>query len=295
MGQAFCRHILHDHFGVRYFAHFDRVLDRTTHRAFEGMRILRKDSGDTPDYLCARSVTRPLLAEAKGRFSPIGFRTVEFQSWRDQFQRIQVVDRNGNPIRLKGFIVATRFITEANQKLPTSVLYLEDPETDGLEQTADTVLSPLGRIIAAQHYSAVLQKLGLSLLAGSLDLGFTVPPEIGFIVPVWTCVLPELNHRKFIGGYWPRGDAAAIFASPGILPQHKEDVLVLGYRHYTFVGLDLSVAQSLRSASLDRWEALDQLPELEFDVARPSQVTWLADGTITGPLEFFQLEDIVQL
>jgi len=116
-----------------------------------------------------------------------------------------------------------------------------------------------------------------------------------FAVPVWSCIIPELSSRKFIGGYWARGGSTVTYTSAGIFPDHKEDLLVLGHRHYPFVGLDLSVAQALRSASLDRWAALDQLPELEFAVARPSQITWLADGTVMGPLEFFQLEDIVQL
>jgi hypothetical protein len=55
------------------------VLGKATHAAFEGMRVERLQPGDTPDYFCARNVLKPYLAEAKGRFSPVGFGTAEFQ------------------------------------------------------------------------------------------------------------------------------------------------------------------------------------------------------------------------
>jgi hypothetical protein len=41
IGQAFCRLMLHDHFGVSYFAHMNDVMAKSTHPAFEGMCIER--------------------------------------------------------------------------------------------------------------------------------------------------------------------------------------------------------------------------------------------------------------
>jgi hypothetical protein len=90
------------------------VIGKSTHPAFEGMRIERVASGDIPDYLCARKVTEPFIAEAKGRFSSIGFSKTEFSGWRDQFTRIRVLDRRKMLRNAKGYIVATRFVTDAN-------------------------------------------------------------------------------------------------------------------------------------------------------------------------------------
>jgi hypothetical protein len=108
IGQAFCRLMLHDHFGVSYFAHMSDVVKRSKHPAFEGMRIERVASGNIPDYLCARTVTEPLIAGAKGRFSAISFNTADFAEWRQQFARIRVLDRDNKPRSAKGYIVATR-------------------------------------------------------------------------------------------------------------------------------------------------------------------------------------------
>jgi hypothetical protein len=188
-----------------------------------------------------------------------------------------------------------RFVTEANSKLHGSTLYLEDPETNGIEPGRDTIMSPIGRVAVALHYAIILQKLGLSLLAASLDVGFAVTEEVRFTVPVWECLIPGLSGRKFIGGYWPRGDTRAAFTALGTIPNEPEELLVLGHRHYAFVGLDFEVAQRLRYASSDGWDSLDDLPVLDFNIPRPSQTTWLSDGTITGPLGFFQFVGLMQL
>jgi hypothetical protein len=131
IGQAFCRLMLHDHFGVSYFAHMNDVIGKSTHPAFEGIRIERVIKGDIPDYLCARKVTEPLIAEAKGRFSSIGFDTRAFDEWRQQFTRIRVLDRDKKLRSAKGYIVATRFVTGANSSKTVSATYIEDPATEG--------------------------------------------------------------------------------------------------------------------------------------------------------------------
>jgi hypothetical protein len=45
------------------------VLDAETHPAFNGLKIQRKTTGDMPDYLCAKSVEKAYIAEAKGRYT----------------------------------------------------------------------------------------------------------------------------------------------------------------------------------------------------------------------------------
>jgi hypothetical protein len=88
--------MLADHFGIAYFAHMNDVLDKSAHPAFGGMRVECVCRGDVPDYLCAerRQVS---LAEAKGRFSSVGFDTAAFEKWRSQFTRVRVVDSQNIP------------------------------------------------------------------------------------------------------------------------------------------------------------------------------------------------------
>jgi len=83
IGQAFCRLMLHDYFGIVYFAHLNGVIRKGTHLALGGLRVERSSTGDIPDYLCARKVSIPSIAAAKGRFSTVSIASAEFQQWRD--------------------------------------------------------------------------------------------------------------------------------------------------------------------------------------------------------------------
>jgi len=90
IGQAFCRLMLAEHFAITHFAHLDEVMGKSAHGAFGGMRVERVCPGDVPDYLCARIAAGPFIAEAKGRFSSIGFHSAAFNNWRTQFTRIEL-------------------------------------------------------------------------------------------------------------------------------------------------------------------------------------------------------------
>jgi len=81
---------LAEHFAITHFAHLDEVMGKSAHGAFGGMRVERVCPGDVPDYLCARIAAGPFIAEAKGRFSSIGFHSAAFNNWRTQFTRIEL-------------------------------------------------------------------------------------------------------------------------------------------------------------------------------------------------------------
>lgn len=283
IGQAFCRWFLQEHFGIRYFAHMNKVLDRSTHAAFEGLKIERIQRGDVPDYLCARKVTQPQFAEAKGRFSSIGFKTAEFVTWRDQFGRIRACDRNGMSRKLKGYIVATRFVTEAHRESVKSTIFAEDPETPGEAAFTDHDGYFLGRVAAAMHYARIFSKLDLAVLAAALDFGFTAAPELAFQVPVWTCMTPPLQGRQFIGGYY-QTQAGAI---PSLTEKGWRHRIELGSGHAVFVGLERNVARQVARAARGEWSALDTIPPLQPEGPWSSEFSWLQDGTVAGPVSFF--------
>ncbi|WP_437479012.1 hypothetical protein WME75_31905 [Sorangium sp. So ce1014] len=292
LGQAFCRWILHDHFGMVYFAHMRDVLDKPTHPAFGGMSIRRVVKGDVPDYLCARKVDRPCIAEAKGRFSAISFDSAEFSEWRAQLGRIRVVDQHAGTLRLKTFIAGTRFATVENRASTRSAIYLEDPPTIGERDYEPQRDAGLHRGAIAIHYGRVMSKLDLPLLSAALSHGFVMPDELVFQVVAWECLVPPLDGVRFIGGYMLR----AGHRPPKLVKNGwAHDTFELGQGHAPFVGLKLDVAQGLSAAVRGDWPRLNELPVLDFDQSRPSQLTWLADGTVTGPIEFFRPVDLVVL
>jgi hypothetical protein len=202
LGQAFCRLMLQDHFGVTFFAHMGDVLDKPAHAALNGVRVKRASRGDVPDYLCSDVHATPFVAEAKGRFSTINFTAPAFTDWRQQFKRISVLDQLGSIRSVKGFIVATQFGTEHSRR--KSCVYVEDPETLGELPIGDNAPS-LGRFAAAIHYSYIFRKLGLRPLASALLHGFSLTRELQFQVPVWTCMTPPFQRRRVCWRFFSYG------------------------------------------------------------------------------------------
>jgi hypothetical protein len=170
LGQAFCRWFLHEHLDITYFAHLESLLDRQLHRPFEDFRIDRIAPGDTPDYFCARDMRHVFLAEAKGRYSPVGFGTKEFAAWRSQFTRVGYRDASGTQRRIKGHIVATRFATENSARVQSGI-WAEDPESPGERPLDADASAALGTAIIASHYGGVAEKLNQPLLASALASG----------------------------------------------------------------------------------------------------------------------------
>jgi len=200
MGQAFCRLMLADHFGIAHFEHMSDVLGKPTHAAFGGMRVERICPGDVPDYLCAREVAEPFLAEAKGRFSSISFDTAAFKNWRGQFSRIRVVDSAKVPRSTKGYIVATRFVTDGDAAQARTTSY-EDPSTGG-ERLPEEQGALLNRGTKAIHYARIFNKLDLVPLASALNLSYALTRQLTFQVPVWTCTAPPFQGKTYVGGYY---------------------------------------------------------------------------------------------
>lgn len=168
LGQAFARLFLYNNLGIVYFAHMDKIINNQVHRGFGGIKIRRILSGDVPDYLCARDVGKKIyIGEAKGRYTSFDFSTQEFSHWRKQFDRIEVLDKNGNLLSIKGYIVATRFVTKNKKRIKTTI-YAEDPKTKGNIDINDSN-NNLSSVIISEHYSNILGKLRLPVLAKELS------------------------------------------------------------------------------------------------------------------------------
>jgi len=286
MGQAFCRYFLYEFCGITYFAHMDKVLNKKTHPAFDDMVIKRTQNGDVPDYLCAKKSNLPFIGEAKGRFSNISFNSAKFSDWRRQFDRIAVKDKYGINKKVKGYIIGTKFSTAINRASNKTKLFAEDPETVGDEAISNN-FQGLGRGCIAIHYSRLISKLGLNLLSESLELGFTIPEQILFNLPIWRCVLPELKDFLFVGGFYSESEPKMLETATGTVV-FSPNILRLRNPSPTFYGVSVPVVAMVRQASLGNWNVLSDVPELPDTESRPSNLAWLRDGSISGSLDFFE-------
>ena len=287
MGCAFCRCFLHDHLNILYFAHIDRVLDRAMKAGFGDMFIMQTQAGDLPDYFCAEAVNKVYLAEAKGRHSAISFTNKEFQSWRNQFDRLEVQRPKGVPLSVKGYIVATRFATES-KPYTESAVYVEDPRTPGEGLLSEEQGVPLGSAVLALHYADMAHKLNQPVLAEALDIGFTLPDEIIVPTVVWELRAGPLAGKRFVGGYYPssEGGPSQLRIQDGSIVRVEHDPFRLDIRHATFIGLEerifsevVEFARGIRTAG-----EISRLDGIQFFY---SAISILRDGSVIGPLDFF--------
>jgi hypothetical protein len=286
LGQALCRWFLYEHLEITYFAHMEDVLDRPADPAFDGLKVHRILSGDAPDYFCAQSASSVYLAEAKGRTSSVSFASAEFRQWRNQFDRVLVKDSAGVPRSVKGHIVATRFATEVNRASVKSTVFAEDPASPGEGPLREA--SGLGSMVIALHYADIVAKIRQPLLSASLRSGVPVPEEIQFPAAVWEFRTPPLQGKRFVGGYFP--------GPIGTAPIHFENgrTIFLNSNPWrldvapgTFFGVEESIFRSIcamgRAADL-RAGQVRQFPDTPSFY---SGISLLRDGSIIGPVEFF--------
>lgn len=295
LGQAFCRWFLHEHLNITYFAHMDKILNKSLHRAFNGMKIERCSEGDVPDYFCAENINKVFLAEAKGRYSSINFNNKEFENWRDQFSRVRVISSNQQLLSLKGFIVATRFVTEENRDSLKSTIYAEDPMSPGDSQISEINVNIIGRIIIADHYANIFHKLNQPLVATALSIGTTIPDELRIQGVVWEFGIEPLKGKQFVGGYWIANDdfppykmnnnGNIVLANPS---------LSLNQSNATFFGIEKSIFQKIVHIARTGIEEITHFPQFDNTKSFYSAISLLRDGTILSPLDFLRPIDVIQ-
>lgn len=300
VGKAFCRSFLDEHLKVTYFAHMDQVIGKTASPRFGGVRVERTPNvrGDTPDYLCAGTGGGIVLAEAKGRQrESISFTSSKFQEWRDQFSRVRICDAQGRQLRLKGYIVATRFRTEDRGARVKSKLYCEDPYSPGEAEPSADALHALGSVVVSHHYASVFERLNLPLNALALRQGFPLPEGQRVTVGLWRCLVPPLDGLFFVGGLLPPEDLDVCPWSFAWFPP--------AYRGYcwnpnllagqtTFFGLEKARFSNVLQTT--RTTETMALEPSGFNLADsdeiPDNVSILGDYSIMAPGDFMRLEEV---
>jgi len=293
LGQAFFRYFLHEYLGIIYFAHMQHVLDKVTHSAFDGLIIQRTQPGDAPDYLCAKSVNKVYIGEAKGRYSSVSFNNSEFRKWRQQFNRITVRDKRMSLLSLKGFIVATRFATENDSQRIKTKIHAEDPYTPG-EININEVDSNLGLRILSLHYANIAEKLNQPLLASSLQNGFVLPDMIRLRVTVWELLMGPFKGTKFIGGYYSREEVQLLKAPDGISFMNQ-NILDLAAPTITFFGLEENIFRSVVKIARNGFYEVIPPPVFESPDFFYSAVSILKDGSIISPIDFLKFVDVIEV
>jgi hypothetical protein len=289
MGQAFCRNFLHDHLDIKFFAHISEIIERQQNTGpFAGTLVTKMGSGDTPDYLCTNSSSDLFLAEAKGRFSSINFSNKEFGTWREQFDRVEFKNSGGYLESLKGFIVATRFAIEAKGP-KQSTIYAEDPNTRGELPMNERARRELAAAVTAVHYGRIAEKLAQPIMAASLRGGFRVPDEIGFPAVIWEFQMEPYRGKRFVGGYYPSSEGVRpIQTKEGQIEFLRSDPFRLDIGNGTFVGVQEHVFEQMARVARAGTSLLDVESPVAFIPPLYSAISTLKDGSIVGPVEFFQ-------
>lgn len=284
LGQAMCRLVLHDAFRVRYFAHIPEILDGRIVTTQRGHTVKRSANGDTPDYLCARSLNDLLVAEAKGTYKTVGFNTSRFDTWRKQFDRIRVVNSHDLSIATKGFIVATRAARQANPQVQP-VIAIEDPKTPGGPPPDDSPDEGYeGLSVIAAHYSDVADGIGQDLVAYLLRRGETLGDKLPFEAEVWRCRVPPFEGKRFVGVHIQEQDMF-----------HWTHRLWRRFHHTgTFVGLYVTTFQALCLAVRTGRRQLAEVNPPELGPLSAAPLAAMNDGTMSGPVRFFELDKIAE-
>lgn len=301
LGKAFCRSFLYEHFGMVHFAHMDHILGKVPTAPFSHIRIARNPTGgDTPDYVCANGMKAVFLAEAKGRQTgKIDFGNPTFQKFRNQFANVSVTNISGAALRLKGYIVATRFRLSNESSKTRSKMYAEDPYSPGQIEPSTEEGQSLYQFVLDDHYASVFDKLALPTQAAALRLGFTIQQDAGVTVGMWRCLLPQFKNLLFVGGLYPADNSCC--TTWEVLFQHPDwkgwnpNLLA---KASTFFGLEKSIFVSMLGRTRQAGKALSE-NATQVDIGDagllPAAVSYLKDGTLLGLADFMRLENVVTL
>ncbi|WP_291135180.1 hypothetical protein [Flavobacterium sp. UBA7663] len=162
LGQTICRYFVEKTFGTGFMANIGTLLGRKLPPEFAHISVDRIQEGDTPDFLFIDNNNAPCLAEAKGRRTAVPFSDNKFDTWRKQFEKIEV-KINGSPTEVKGYITELAIANEDN-KMSNSIFYVEDPKLEGKEYNDGN----LDQLIKLAHYERILARTYLNFVGNSL-------------------------------------------------------------------------------------------------------------------------------
>jgi hypothetical protein len=148
------------------------------------------------------------------------------------------------------------------------------------------------------HYAASLRRLRQPLMAAALLRGATIPPELLFNAVVWRCHFPGFEKLRFVGGYFPGDDGSTqpfTLSPEGKLIRNVANPLRLDVASGTFVGIEEHIFHILADTARRGPAAIGQLELAPRAGGYYSGISYLRDGHILGPIEFFEPEQALAL
>lgn len=296
LGEAFCRWFLDKALGIGHVASIDAVRDHGALADHGGISVQSDPdvTGSGPDFFCVEADGGISLAEAKGTAHAVGFTAKEFQSWRNQFKRVRVLNAQNQPMSVKGYIVAMRWATEKDSAGTFTKLSAEDPRTPGERPFFDEG-GGFAAAVRSLHYAPTLRRLRQPILSNALTHGFVTADELQFQVIVWESFLPQLKGLRFVGGYYPSDPDAGLpyFSQEGKFVMTSRNPFRLDIGSGTFVGVEMSIFKTLVAATRIGPTAINELRLLDRPGTGYSGASLLRDGHILGPIELFHPVDAV--
>lgn len=290
LGEAFCRWFLDKTLDIPHVASIGAVRDHGALAAHGDVSVESNDdvTGDGPDFFCVEATGGVCLAEAKGTRHAVGFGTKEFQRWRKQFDCVRVLDAAGEPLSVKGYIVAMRWASETDRASTYTKLSAEDPQTPGERPFVDEE-GGFSAAVRSLHYAGTLRRLRQPILATALAHGRLIPDELQFQVAVWQSFLSELEGLRFVGGYFPKGPGNGLpyHLDEGKIVMTQRDPLRLDIGSGTFVGVEEKIFGTLVSTARNGPGAINDLRLLDRINSGYSGASLLRDGHVLGPIELF--------
>jgi len=291
LGEAFCRWFLAEHLDIIHVARIDDVRNHGALAWAHGVSVECNSGteGDAPDYFCVDLAGRVSLAEAKGTVDAVGFKAKKFASWRNQFNRVRVLDASRNAMSVKGYIVAMRWAVHTHSPKIFTTLSAEDPQTPGERPFFDES-GGVAAAVRSLHYAPGLAKIRQPVLSAALATGTTVARELNFQTVFWECLLPTLKGLRFVGGYFPTdpdGDLPFKLVD-GTLVAASSDPLRLDQGSGTFIGLEEKIFRHLVSTARNGPMTISDLPRIERRITGFSGASYLPDGHVLGPIELFR-------
>lgn len=292
LGRIFARAYL-SLLGYRWFADIKDLLRQPE----RGWSVQRPASGgNMPDWLVGDTTTFA-IGEAKGTHRAVHRNAaILAREWRPQVRNV-VVLRGRRQVRLKSWIVATRWVTSAQLRTDPK-MYAEDPDPPDEEALQPDDLPSLW--LARVHTLRNLRRLGKHHLAQRIAAAGDARASVSPARPMaWRCEVPGLDTISFVGrpigdlpfftsslplDWWPflefpgsPGDQRSWERHIRVRIAAMDDILDAMW----FDGIALPVVSAL---------AQDRLPptpvQMQASLARAARsgISMLADGSLLAPM-----------
>ncbi|MEA5403221.1 hypothetical protein VB776_09870 [Arcicella sp. DC2W] len=268
LGQTLCRYFNSEYLDAPYMANISDFIGRKLGNEFNNVRIERKSSGDTPDFIAASNSKSIFLSEAKGRRRIVPFTDNDFDKWREQFDRISIFSSTTEQ-SLKGYIFEVAIANE-NNKLSNSKILVEDPYTSGERFESNEDLFNLTKF---GHYKRVLQKMGLQFIGDAIIYTEKLN-ESKYSFPTFTS---KKSNKEYVGIFTP--NFPFMFDFPFWEFGIREYNQVIKRHSQHFFGIEKTIFKNLISIARGDKEYLNSIEKRKGDFLNESHIEF-EDGTL---------------